>query len=63
MNRLNDYFKVVKMSKLARLHLIQAKEHLDKGRLDKGAAQLYQAIDVLLVSLNNVARIACKTKP
>lgn len=60
MNRLSNVFA---NTKLARLHLAQAREDVAKKNIDHACKNLIHAIECVMVSVNNVASIAFKQKP
>ncbi len=60
MNRLSNVFA---NTKLAKLHLAQAREDIDKGKLDHAGKNMVHAIECVMASVNNVASIAFNKKP
>jgi hypothetical protein len=60
MNRLSNVFA---NTKLAKLHLAQAREDLDNNQLDRAGKNICHAIECVMASVNNVASIAFNKKP
>jgi hypothetical protein len=60
MNRLTNVFA---NTKLAKLHLAQAREDAARKNFDHACKNLAHAIECVMASVNNVASIAFRRKP
>lgn len=60
MNRLSNVFA---NTKLAKLHLAQAREDIKDQQLNRACNHLAHAIECVMASVNNVASIAFNKKP
>lgn len=55
MNRLTNVFS---NTRLAKLHLAQAREDVEKKRIEHACKNLIHAIECVMASVNNVASLA-----
>lgn len=60
MNRLTNVFA---NSRLAKLHIAQAREDVKSKNIDRACINLTHAVECVMASVNNVASIAFKAKP
>ena len=60
MNRLSNVFA---NTKLAKLHLAQAREDVQRKNIENACKNLAHAIECVMASVNNVASIAFNKKP
>ena len=60
MNRLSNVFA---NTKLAKLHLAQAREDIAHNKLEAAGKNMIHAIECVMASVNNVASIAFNKKP
>ncbi len=60
MNRLTNVFA---NTKLAKLHLAQAREDIKEKHMERACNNLAHAIECVMASVNNVASIAFNKKP
>lgn len=59
-NRLSNYLS---SAKLAKLHLVSAREQLSKNDVKKAAAHLTEALEYAITAMNNVASIGFNHRP